>query len=139
MLINELIEKAFSDGYEYALKQKIFFLSPDGHAFTADDIYREKAEAMLKGGPLQNNTKLAYKNTAAVLDQSKAWDSAKRELRRKGVEGDALYNELRRRTSNTAENSFKELNRRVNKISKPNASKFKNFIKNIGKRIRKRY
>jgi hypothetical protein len=137
MLIDELIEKAFSDGYEYALKEKIFFLSPDGHAFTADDIYREKAEAMLKSGPLQNNTKLAYKNTAAALDQSKAWDSAKRELRRKGVEeGDALYNELRRRTSNTAENSFKELNRRVNKISKPN--KFKNFIKNIGKRIGKR-
>jgi hypothetical protein len=122
MFTNEYLKKVYADMEEFVeLKQA-----------TGD----AKAEAMLKSGPLQNNTKLAYKNTAAVLDQNKAWDSAKRELRRKGVEGDALYNELRRRTSNTAENSFKELNRRVNKISKP--YKFKNFIKNVGKRIGKR-
>jgi hypothetical protein len=85
MLLEELIEKAFSDGYEYALKEKIFFLSSGGNAFTGEDILKERRDSVLRYGNGQKDLKLAYVNKGSELDQKAAFKDKYRELQRKGV------------------------------------------------------
>lgn len=85
MLLEELIEKAFSDGYEYALKEKIFFLSSGGNAFTGKDILEEMHDSIAKYGKGQKDLKLAYVNRGSGLDQEAAFKNKYRELQRKGV------------------------------------------------------
>ena len=113
MLIDELIERAFSDGYEYALEQRIFFLSPDGHAFTGEDVRKTKHRMNLEYGHLPNKTQLAYHNTATRIDQNKAWDQADQFLRRKGVEGEHLNNARQKAVNDAWERSSKEMERRL--------------------------
>jgi hypothetical protein len=138
MLLEELIEKAFCDGYEYA--QKLFFLSPDGHAFKGEDIIKKRQEMNLRNPeiPKKFRTELAYTNAASSIDQSKAWEQAGRDLRRKGVEGEHYWNARQNAVDKAYERGHKELNRRFNaqrerKLAKASSN---GFFKKLLKRIK---
>ena len=138
MLLDELIEKAFSDGYEYA--QKLFFLSPDGHAFTGEDIIKKKREMNLRHPetPKELKTNLAYSNAALSIDQSKAASEAGRDLRRKGVTGEHYWNARQNAIDKAFERSDKELGRRFEAQRARKMAKASNngIFKKLFKRIK---
>ena len=138
MLLDELIEKAFCDGYEYA--QKLFFLSPNGHAFKGEDIIKEKREMNLRNPEIPKNlkTNLAYSNAALSIDQSRAASEAGRDLRRKGVTGEHYWNARQNAIDKAFERSDKELGRRfeaqrARKMAKASSN---GFFKKLLKRIK---
>lgn len=143
MLLEELIEKAFSDGYEYALKQKIFFLSTDGHAFTGKDIRRELREHVLAGGPNQNSISLAYKNTGMGIDQLEARLSGEREMRRKLLKSGVKDRALVEKMSHTAGEEYRKqaVKRNLKKLENIDnvvlKQKMKRKVQEAGKAVKK--